>query len=252
MCNKYYMARQNPNKSISESLRDSIIKSGLTFKELERQTGVLRQTLMRFVRGEQSIVLDAADKLAEFFGLGVEQTLLQQKVDQMDTKKQFGVDLVFLPNHASSGEEESETDRHDRFIHFCKRGELKTWTTKKTAEPQDIYLFWFGSPIFEISGLGNPKGVVERLENEGWDWTDADYAYFCDYKLIDFPNPITIDDIKSQKTLADWWNGRPFQGRPKSIKDASVAQQLVKLIIERNKTKALMALLQPFLMKQVD
>ena len=41
----------------------------LAFIELERQTGVLRQSLMKFARSEQSLRLDQADKLAAFFGL---------------------------------------------------------------------------------------------------------------------------------------------------------------------------------------
>ena len=34
-----------------------------------RETGVTRQTLMRFARGESSMRLDLADKLAVYFGL---------------------------------------------------------------------------------------------------------------------------------------------------------------------------------------
>jgi len=51
--------------AVSESL-----KAGETFAGLERSTGVLRQTLMRFIRDEQhSLGLDAADRLAQHFGL---------------------------------------------------------------------------------------------------------------------------------------------------------------------------------------
>jgi hypothetical protein len=41
----------------------------MSFKGLERETGVLRQSLMKFARGEQSLRGDAYDKLAVFFGL---------------------------------------------------------------------------------------------------------------------------------------------------------------------------------------
>jgi len=63
------MARRKPGKTISETLRDSITDSGLSFKELERRTGVLRQTLMKFVRGEQTINLVAADAIATYFDI---------------------------------------------------------------------------------------------------------------------------------------------------------------------------------------
>ena len=62
----YIMAR---NMSITETLRRAINESGQTFLGLERETGVIRQSLMPFARGETSISLAAADKLAEYFGL---------------------------------------------------------------------------------------------------------------------------------------------------------------------------------------
>jgi plasmid maintenance system antidote protein VapI len=55
--------------SVSESLRKAIAESGLSFQALERETGVLRQSLMKFARGEQSLRLDMADRLAAYFGL---------------------------------------------------------------------------------------------------------------------------------------------------------------------------------------
>ncbi|MBC7817932.1 MAG: hypothetical protein IAG10_13660 [Planctomycetaceae bacterium] len=54
---------------MTDTLRQAIADSGLAFIELERQTGVIRQCLMKFARGEQSLRLDMADKLAEFFDL---------------------------------------------------------------------------------------------------------------------------------------------------------------------------------------
>ena len=62
-----------PNRlPITDVLKQAIEDSGLPFIELERQTGVLRQSLMKFARGETTIHLDSADKLAEFFGLELE------------------------------------------------------------------------------------------------------------------------------------------------------------------------------------
>jgi plasmid maintenance system antidote protein VapI len=43
----------------------------LSFKALERESGVKRQSMMKFVDGEQSLRLDVADRLAEYFGLEI-------------------------------------------------------------------------------------------------------------------------------------------------------------------------------------
>lgn len=56
---------------MTEAIRDAIAESELSFKALERETGVLRQSLMKFAAGEQTIRLDAADKLARFFEISV-------------------------------------------------------------------------------------------------------------------------------------------------------------------------------------
>jgi plasmid maintenance system antidote protein VapI len=50
-------------------LRRAILSSGFSFNALEQETGVLRQSLMKFVRGQQSLRLDMADRLAAYFGL---------------------------------------------------------------------------------------------------------------------------------------------------------------------------------------
>ena len=54
---------------ISDVLRKAIVDSGKTFLALERETGVIRQSLMPFARGESGINIEAADKLAQYFGL---------------------------------------------------------------------------------------------------------------------------------------------------------------------------------------
>ncbi len=58
-----------PRLNLSETLRQAITKSEMPFLQIEQETGVIRQSLMKFARGEQSLRLDMADKLAEFFGL---------------------------------------------------------------------------------------------------------------------------------------------------------------------------------------
>ena len=40
-----------------------------SLRAVERETGVLRQSLMKFDRGEQSLRLDIADRLAAYFGI---------------------------------------------------------------------------------------------------------------------------------------------------------------------------------------
>ncbi len=65
------MASQ-PTKTITETLRlatAEALANGESFIGLERETGVLRQSLMKFARGEQVLRGDAYDKLAAFFGL---------------------------------------------------------------------------------------------------------------------------------------------------------------------------------------
>ena len=54
---------------MTEALREAIAESELSFKALERETGVVRQSLMKFAAGKTSLRLINADKLAEYFGI---------------------------------------------------------------------------------------------------------------------------------------------------------------------------------------
>jgi plasmid maintenance system antidote protein VapI len=56
-------------QSISEVLKKAIAQSGIAHIAIERATGVKRASIMRFLRGEQSLRLDLADKLAAYFAL---------------------------------------------------------------------------------------------------------------------------------------------------------------------------------------
>ncbi len=56
---------------ISDVLRRTIVESGISYNALQKETGVTRASIMRFVRGDQSIRLDMADRLAEFLGLSL-------------------------------------------------------------------------------------------------------------------------------------------------------------------------------------
>jgi plasmid maintenance system antidote protein VapI len=58
---------------MSAVLRRAIRDSGMALIAIERATGVKRASIMRFMRNEQSLRLDLADKLAQYFGLEVTQ-----------------------------------------------------------------------------------------------------------------------------------------------------------------------------------
>jgi plasmid maintenance system antidote protein VapI len=54
---------------MTAALKKAIADSGMAHIAIERATGVQRASIMRFLRGEQSLRLDMADRLATFFGL---------------------------------------------------------------------------------------------------------------------------------------------------------------------------------------
>ena len=60
-----------PRRTMSSTLKEAIEKTGVPHAELERQTGVKRASIMRFVRGESNLRLDLADRLAEYFGIEI-------------------------------------------------------------------------------------------------------------------------------------------------------------------------------------
>ena len=57
---------------ITDMLRETIVASKMTMKSIERETGVQRLSVTRFVRGTNSLRLDVADKLAAYFGLALQ------------------------------------------------------------------------------------------------------------------------------------------------------------------------------------
>ena len=60
---------------ISDLLRHTIADSEIPLLTLEQETGVKRQSIMRFLRGERSLRLDTADKLAAYFQLELKSSL---------------------------------------------------------------------------------------------------------------------------------------------------------------------------------
>lgn len=65
------MPRTKKNLTATEALLQAISKSGLAFIELERRSGVKRQSIMKFVACEQSLRLDLADRLMQVLGITV-------------------------------------------------------------------------------------------------------------------------------------------------------------------------------------
>ena len=70
---KHTMDKARQSEPISDLLRqtiaDAVRANQTNFKALERETGVTRASIMRFVESRQSLRLDIADRLAAYFGL---------------------------------------------------------------------------------------------------------------------------------------------------------------------------------------
>lgn len=62
------MPQRKGKPTMTDLLRQAIIEAK-SFRSIEMATGVKRQSLMKFVRGEQSLRLDKADDLADYFGI---------------------------------------------------------------------------------------------------------------------------------------------------------------------------------------
>jgi plasmid maintenance system antidote protein VapI len=63
--------RAGETDSMSDVLRAAIRDSCMSHNQLARETGVQRLSIARFVKGERSLRLDLADKLAAYFGLAL-------------------------------------------------------------------------------------------------------------------------------------------------------------------------------------
>lgn len=67
------MNKSKRKAPISDLLRRTIDKSDVPLLVLERDTGVHRASIRRFVNGEQFLRLDMADALGAYFGLELTQ-----------------------------------------------------------------------------------------------------------------------------------------------------------------------------------
>lgn len=75
--------RQKRHATLTELLRRALSKAE-SLREVERQTGVKRQSMMKFLRSEQSIRLDLADRLASHFK--IQQREQHMKAHDHNTK----------------------------------------------------------------------------------------------------------------------------------------------------------------------
>jgi plasmid maintenance system antidote protein VapI len=60
---------ENASPTLSDGLRRAIRESGLSYQALAEAAGVERGSVSRFARGERSLRLDMADRLAAYLGL---------------------------------------------------------------------------------------------------------------------------------------------------------------------------------------
>jgi plasmid maintenance system antidote protein VapI len=67
------MKERQCQSPISDVLRQTIVESGLSYNALERETGVTRASIMRFVQRRNSLRLDMADRLATHLGLALQK-----------------------------------------------------------------------------------------------------------------------------------------------------------------------------------
>ena len=69
-------------KSITDRLREQLaaeIESGVSLRTIEAESGIIRQSLVRFLRCEQSLRLDMADRLAARYGLELQPITAKRK-----------------------------------------------------------------------------------------------------------------------------------------------------------------------------
>ena len=67
------MSKRRKNKTMTDLLREHLAEAE-SRSAVERATGVKRQSLMKFLRGDQSLRLDLADTLAVHFGIECRRT----------------------------------------------------------------------------------------------------------------------------------------------------------------------------------
>jgi hypothetical protein len=163
------MSRDTGPAPISDLLRQTIaqaVESGRTsYKGLERETGVTRASIMRFVRGTQSLHLGMADRLASHFGLA-----LQQKDKGGSTVNYWWVNQGRNFDH----------ERRDGYLWTAARDPEDMpyhWATMRDVRPGDVVFSYFRRHIVAVSEAqsrarlaSRPPGPRRRTPDEpdGW------------------------------------------------------------------------------------
>ena len=62
------------SSSLANVLRNAIESSGVSYLHLERETGVSRGSISRFVNGERDLYLESASKISAFLGLKLKKS----------------------------------------------------------------------------------------------------------------------------------------------------------------------------------
>ena len=73
------MNKSKPKAPLTDPLRRAIAESGLLMVRLAKEASISRLSLSRFVRGQTSLRLDIADKLAAYFRLELQPTYAKAK-----------------------------------------------------------------------------------------------------------------------------------------------------------------------------
>jgi hypothetical protein len=135
-------------------------------------------------------------------------------------------DIVFNPS--TSYNEDGRLARWQRFVDGCKNERGLEWTGKKVAKAGDLYLFWFGKPKHFVGGIGIHDG--EKFEKTKWPSPQIGF-----FPVIRLSSPVHLDEVHGDAVLAEWWEGNPFWGGPKTLrKEPDVARRLLKMIVAKN------------------
>jgi plasmid maintenance system antidote protein VapI len=65
------MSKERKPRTMTELLREALNSTDESLNSIQKATGLKRQVLAKFMRGEQSLRLDFADELAAHFGIEV-------------------------------------------------------------------------------------------------------------------------------------------------------------------------------------
>jgi hypothetical protein len=63
------MTKKKPKPTLTDVLKAAVERSRLTHYRIGRDSGIPESSLLRFMRGETSLRLDRADRLAAYLGL---------------------------------------------------------------------------------------------------------------------------------------------------------------------------------------